>query len=105
MSARIVVFGATGYSGRLVSEALVGRGAKPVLAGRSRDRLAERGDELGGLGVAVADVPDPASVRALVEEGDVLVTTVGPFLRWGEVAAQAAIARSAHSLDSTGEPP
>src|SRR5256885_5035737 len=105
MSARIVVFGATGYTGRLVSEALVGRGAKPVLAGRSRDRLAELAAELGGLEVAVADVSDPASVRALVDLGDVLVTTVGPFLRWGDVAAQAAIDRRAHYLDSTGEPP
>jgi short subunit dehydrogenase-like uncharacterized protein len=105
VSARIVVFGATGYTGRLVSEALVGRGAKPVLAGRSRDRLAELAAELGGLEVAVADLSDPASVRALFDEGDVLVTTVGPFLRWGDVAAQAAIDRRAHYLDSTGEPP
>ena len=105
MSPRIVVFGATGYTGRLVSEALVGRDARPVLAGRSRDRLTELAADLGGLEVAVADVSEPASLRALVEPGDVLVTTVGPFLRWGDVAARAAIDGGAHYLDSTGEPP
>lgn len=105
MSGRIVVFGATGYTGRLVSEALVDREAKPVLAGRSADRLVALADELGGLETAVADVADPSSVRGLVGEGDVLVSTVGPFLRWGEVAAEAAIAGGAHYLDSTGEPP
>jgi short subunit dehydrogenase-like uncharacterized protein len=44
-------------------------------------------------------------VRALVEPGDVLVSTVGPFARWGEPALEAAIAGTAHYLDSTGEGP
>jgi short subunit dehydrogenase-like uncharacterized protein len=43
-------------------------------------------------------------VRALVERGDVLVTTVGPFARWGAPAAEAATAAGAHYVDSTGEP-
>ena len=60
--------------------------------------------ELGGLETAVADVADPASVRALVERGDVLVTTVGPFARWGAPPAEAASAAGAHYIDSTGEP-
>ena len=42
-------------------------------------------------------------MRALVERGDVLVSTVGPFLRWGEPALEAAIGAGAHYLDSTGE--
>ena len=43
-------------------------------------------------------------MRALVERGDVLVTTVGPFARHGEPAVSAAIDAGAHYLDSTGEP-
>jgi short subunit dehydrogenase-like uncharacterized protein len=43
-------------------------------------------------------------VFALVEEGDVLVSTVGPFAKWGEPAVRAAIAGKAAYLDSTGEP-
>jgi short subunit dehydrogenase-like uncharacterized protein len=102
--ARIVLFGATGYTGRLVAEAMVERELKPVLAARGRDKLDRMATELGGLETAVADVADPASVRALVERGDVLVTTVGPFARWGAPAAEAASAAGAHYIDSTGEP-
>ena len=105
MPGRIVLFGATGYTGRLTAEALVARGDRPVLAGRSAERLARAGRaELGGLETAVADVADPASVRALVEPGDVIVATVGPFARWGDPAVEAAIDAGACYLDSTGEP-
>jgi short subunit dehydrogenase-like uncharacterized protein len=105
VSGRIVLFGATGYTGRLTAEALVARGAKAVLAGRDRGRLEALAAELGGeLETAVADVADPASVGALVESGDVLLTTVGPFARWGDAAASAAIDAKAWYLDSTGEP-
>jgi short subunit dehydrogenase-like uncharacterized protein len=105
MAARTVVFGATGYTGRLTAEAMVERGLRPVLAARSRDKLEALAAELGGgLDTAVADVSDPRSVRALVERGDVLVTTVGPFTRWGGPAAAAASTAGAHYLDSTGEP-
>jgi short subunit dehydrogenase-like uncharacterized protein len=61
--------------------------------------------ELGGLDTAVADVSRPETVRALLEEGDVLVSTVGPFVRWGQPAVEAAIDAKALYLDSTGEPP
>jgi short subunit dehydrogenase-like uncharacterized protein len=103
MAGRIVVFGATGYTGRNTAERLIARGEHPVLAGRSVDRLRALGDELGGLEVAVADVSRPESVRELVGPGDVMVATVGPFTRWGDPAAEAAIAAGAHYLDSTGE--
>ena len=105
MAGRTVLFGATGYTGRLVAEAMAERGMKPVLAARSRDKLEALAEELGGgLETAVADVSDPPSVSALVESGDVLVTTVGPFARWGGPAAAAATTAGAHYLDSTGEP-
>ncbi len=105
MAARIVLFGATGYTGRLTAEAMVERGMKPVLAARSRDKLETLAAELGGdLETQTADVSDPPSVAALVEHGDVLVTTVGPFARWGQPAAGAATTKRAHYIDSTGEP-
>lgn len=104
MPAKVVLFGATGYTGRLVAEQMVERGMRPVLAARSEDKLSAMAEELGGLETAVADVSRPESVRALVERGDVLVSTVGPFLRWGGPALEAAIGAGAHYLDSTGEP-
>ena len=104
VAGRIVLFGATGFTGQLVARALVERGAAPVLAARSQARVEALAAELGGLQYAVADVARPATVRALVEAGDVLVSTVGPFARWGEPALRAAIDAGAHYLDSTGEP-
>jgi short subunit dehydrogenase-like uncharacterized protein len=102
--ARTVLFGATGYTGRLVAEAMVERGVRPVLAARGREALEALAADLGGLETAVADVSQPATVRALVEQGDVLLTTVGPFARFGDPAAEAASAAGAHYIDSTGEP-
>ena len=106
MAGRIVLFGATGYTGELAAQAMVERGLRPVLAARSREKLDALAERLGdSLETEVADVTDPASVRALVEKGDVLVTTVGPFVRWGAAAAAAATRAGAHYIDSTGEPP
>ncbi len=100
---RIIVFGATGYTGELAARALVARGAQPVLAGRNLDRVQSLATELG-LDHAVADVEDPGTVTALVGPGDVLLSTVGPFERWGDPAVAAAVTAGAHYLDSTGEP-
>jgi hypothetical protein len=106
-SGRIVVLGATGYTGELAARALADTGARPVLAGRDAGRLGRLAAELGGpagaLEVAVADVRDRGSLADLVGHGDVLVTTVGPFTRWGRPALEAAVAAGAHYVDSTGE--
>jgi len=102
---RVVLFGATGYTGDLAARAMVKRGMRPVLAARRRDAVEALAAELGGLDSAVADVADPSSIRALLERGDTLVTTVGPFARWGDAALDAAIDAGAHYIDSTGEPP
>ncbi len=100
-----MVFGATGYTGRLVAERLVAVGARPVLAGRDETRLAELADRLGGdLEIVRADALRQSSVFAAVGEGDVLVSTVGPFARYGDAAVRAAIAAGATYLDSCGEP-
>jgi short subunit dehydrogenase-like uncharacterized protein len=103
VSGRIVLFGATGYTGDLTARALVDRGVKPVLAGRDATRLDALASELGGLETNVADVSAPDTLRALVDPGDVLISTVGPFAKLGRPAIEAAIARGAHYLDSTGE--
>ena len=100
-----MLFGATGYVGELTARALAGRGARPVLAARNAQRLDALARQLGGLDAAVADSARPETVRALVEHGDVLVSTVGPFARYGEPAVEAAIAAGASYLDSTGEGP
>jgi short subunit dehydrogenase-like uncharacterized protein len=103
LMAHIVLFGATGYTGQLTAEALVARGERPVLAARNSHAVKALARRLDGLDSAVADVSRPETVRDLVQRGDVLISTVGPFVRWGEPAVQAAVANGAHYLDSTGE--
>jgi short subunit dehydrogenase-like uncharacterized protein len=105
MSPRIVLFGATGYTGGRTAEAMAERGLRPVLAGRDPARLERLATRLGGLETMRADVTDADSVAALVGAGDVLVTTVGPFAQLGRPAVEAAVAAGAIYLDSTGEPP
>lgn len=102
MAGRIVILGATGYTGRLVVAACLAAGQRPVLAGRDRTRLTALA-EPHDLEVAVADVADHETVAALVTSGDVLVSTVGPFSRYGAAALHAATATGAHYVDSTGE--
>ncbi|WP_063001683.1 saccharopine dehydrogenase family protein [Nocardia mikamii] len=103
MSGRIVLLGATGYTGGLVLDALRRRGTKPVVAGRNRTAVARLAADHGDLEYALADVTDAASVAALVGPGDVLITTVGPFERFGPAVARAAAESGAHYLDTTGE--
>jgi short subunit dehydrogenase-like uncharacterized protein len=107
VTGRIVLFGATGFTGELTARALVARDARPLLVGRDAARVEALAERLR-LRSAVADTTAPgaaAAIAALLERGDVLVSTVGPFARWGEPAVSAAIAAGAHYLDSTGETP
>ncbi len=107
MAARIVLFGATGFTGELTARALAAHGARPLLVARNAERVGTLAAELG-LDSAVADATAPggaAALAAVLRRGDVLISTVGPFARWGEPAVRAAIAAGAHYLDSTGEPP
>ncbi|MGH3099504.1 MAG: NAD(P)H-binding protein, partial [Thermoleophilia bacterium] len=91
MTHRIVLFGATGFTGRLLAERLAAHGAAAMLAGRSEASVRELAERLG-LEWRVADALRQNSVFALLEPGDVLVSTVGPFVKWGEAAVRAAIA-------------
>ncbi|MER7455103.1 NAD(P)H-binding protein [Nocardia beijingensis] len=81
MTGRIVLLGATGYTGGLVLDALLRRGATPLLAGRNRDAMVGLAERSGDLEHALVDVSDFASVANLLRGGDVLITTVGPFDR------------------------
>ncbi|MBO0906936.1 saccharopine dehydrogenase family protein [Arthrobacter sunyaminii] len=103
MSGRIVLFGATGYTGGLVLSSLLQRGMRPLLAGRNVDALARLAREHAGLEIAAADAGDPESIRRLLEQDDVLISTVGPFERFGLGVAEAAVRAGARYIDTTGE--
>jgi short subunit dehydrogenase-like uncharacterized protein len=111
MAGRIVLYGATGYTGTLTAGAMVASGARPVLAGRDQDRLdvlAARLEQAGDgtrLETAVAGAAGPGPLRDLIGVGDVIVSTAGPFLKIGRSAVEAAVDAGAVYLDSSGEPP
>ncbi|MFN8108366.1 MAG: saccharopine dehydrogenase NADP-binding domain-containing protein [Thermoleophilia bacterium] len=100
---RVVVFGATGYTGRMTAAALVQRGVRPLLAGRDENALRAMADELGGLEWARADASSPDALRALLTPESVLLALTGPFTRFGTAAAEAAIDAGCTYIDSTGE--
>ena len=99
----VVLFGATGYTGRLTARALARRGADFAVAGRDVAKLERLARETGAGAAhrAVAGDVD-ALVRAL-DGARVLVTCVGPFVTLGDTAAEAAVRAGVHYVDSTGE--
>ncbi|HEY6523701.1 MAG TPA: saccharopine dehydrogenase NADP-binding domain-containing protein [Solirubrobacteraceae bacterium] len=103
----VVVFGATGFTGALTAEylsAAAGAG-RWAIAGRSREKLdALRGRLSADVPVIVADVGDPASLRAMAESTRVVITTVGPYIHYGEAVVAACAAAGTHYVDLTGEP-
>lgn len=107
----IVVYGATGYTGRLVAEYLAhhykGKGPKWAMAGRSAEKLAEVRDEIGAPAdtpLVVANSDDPASMKALAESTRVVVTTVGPYQLYGEPLLAACVEAGTDYADLCGEP-
>ncbi|MFD3619871.1 saccharopine dehydrogenase NADP-binding domain-containing protein [Streptomyces sp. NPDC058676] len=101
---RIVLLGATGYTGQRVLRELLARDEKPTLAGRNRARMSALADRFqADLPVAEVDVTSPADMARLLEPSDVVVSTVGPFMRLGTATVTAAARAGAHYFDSTGE--
>jgi len=111
----VIVWGATGFTGRLVAEYLaltygVGRQLRWAIAGRSADKLASiasmvsesQAEELPQL---LADINDPDSIDQLVQKTRVICTTVGPYALYGSVMVEACVKHGTHCCDLTGETP
>ena len=97
MASRIVLYGATGYTGALTAQALAAGGVRLVLAGRDQGRLSALAARLAQAGggtepeTAVVDAERPGPLRDLLGPGDVLVSTAGPFLQVGRPIVAAAV--------------
>jgi len=102
----IVVYGASGYTGKLIAAELTRRGAEITLAGRNRDKLDEVAASLGGEpAVAAVALDDSAGLRSLVADAAVVIGCAGPFTLHGEPLIAAASETGTHYLDTTGEQP
>ncbi|MBD8699947.1 saccharopine dehydrogenase NADP-binding domain-containing protein [Sphingomonas sp. CFBP 13714] len=106
----IVIYGATGFTGRLVAEYLVQTyptGLSWAMAGRSRAKLEEVRDLIGAPAdtpLITADSDDPASLRAMVERATVVISTVGPYQLYGSDLVAACAASGTAYVDLCGEP-
>ncbi len=105
-SGPIVVYGATGYTGRLVSAELARRGATFTVAGRSAAKLAALADSLDAAPeVAAVPIDDAAGLRTLVEGAGAVIACAGPFVEHGGPVVAAAAEAGTHYVDTTGEQP
>ena len=106
----VVVYGATGFTGRLVAEHLAQHGGDRLvwaMAGRSAAKLAAVRDEIGAPAdtpLIVADADDAASLDAMVARAKIVITTVGPYQLYGEPLLAACVRAGTDYLDLCGEP-
>lgn len=110
----LVLFGATGFTGRLTAEYLARHapdGLRWALAGRNRDKLEEVGHHLATISANAADlellhadVTDPTSLVEVAARARVVITAVGPYLAYGEPLVAACADAGTDYVDLTGEP-
>lgn len=115
----VLLFGATGFTGRLVAEYLADKtrqggdneGLRWAIAGRNKDKLEalqktlqQRNPACESVDVLTADLLDWSTLVALTQRTKVLITTVGPYIDNGDKVVHACIAGKADYVDITGEP-
>jgi short subunit dehydrogenase-like uncharacterized protein len=108
----VIVYGATGFTGRLVAENLVTRASgmdapRWAMAGRSRPKLEGVRSSIGApseVPLIVADATDSAALRAMSARTRVVISTVGPYQLYGSPLVEACIATGTGYVDLCGEP-
>lgn len=108
----LVVYGATGYTGRLVCEYLnkqygTNGDVKWAMAGRSQEKLIQVRNEMGIPGdvpFVIADAENPTSVQAMVQSTQVVLTTVGPYQKYGSDLVRVCSETGTDYVDLCGEP-
>ena len=103
----VVVYGASGYTGRLVCEYLRELNVPFIAAGRDKKRVQEVLDKVPGIETVEHEVVevkhDVASLTELFRGAQVVSNLVGPFIKYGPEVVEACLAAGTHYLDATGE--
>jgi short subunit dehydrogenase-like uncharacterized protein len=104
----VVVFGCTGFTGKLTAEYLARHapaGTRWALAGRNREKLERLKEDIGAdVPLLHADVEDAGSLREVASASRVVITTVGPYINYGEPLVAACAGAGTDYVDLTGEP-
>ena len=98
----VLLYGAYGYTGRLIAREAVAQGLSPILAGRRPEPLNEMADALG-TPVRVGDLTAPRRVRAMLDDVTALLHCAGPYVHTGPPMVDACLETGTHYLDLTGE--
>ena len=101
-AARLVIYGATGYTGELIAREAVRRGLRPVLAGRNEVAVATLARELG-CDHRVASLDDPGALDRALQGATVTLHCAGPFSATSAPMVEACLRQRSHYLDITGE--
>jgi short subunit dehydrogenase-like uncharacterized protein len=97
-----LVYGATGYTARLVIEALLRADIRPVLSARKLAPLKTLAEKLG-LPYVAAQLDEPGSLSAALQGMRVVLNVAGPFVQTAAAVARACLVAGAHYLDISGE--
>ena len=102
MSDPLLIYGATGHSGRLLARQACALGLRPILCGRSRSAVEALGAELG-LEHRTTSVSDRDALDSALSGVRVVLNAAGPFSKTAEPILDTCIQRGVHYLDITGE--
>ena len=106
----VIIYGATGFTGRLVAEYMdneYGSSVKWAMAGRSMDKLVSVRDEMGvseDVALVVADSANLGSLKSMATRTKVVLTTVGPYQLYGTALLSACVDAGTDYVDLSGEP-
>lgn len=102
--AKVLVHGATGFTGKLVAGVLARKKIPFAIAGRNQEKLDAMAAELGGdVETVVVDIRDSESIEAALKDRKVVCACAGPFIEVGEPVLAAAAKMGVHYADTTGE--
>ena len=104
MSDPLLIYGPTGYTGRLLASAAMARGLRPVLCGRNESKLAAMAGPLG-LEYRVAHVTDSDRLDTVLRDIHVVLHAAGPFSQTSRPMVDACLRTRTHYLDISGELP
>ena len=98
----VLLYGAYGYTGRLIAQEAVDRGLRPVLAGRNEERLASLATRLD-CPTRVSTLTDPKRLRSILDGVSAVLHCAGPYVQTGPPMVEACLDTDTHYLDLTGE--